>query len=96
MGYILPVNDYQSVQYANRLMDDPHFAKISRLQRVHQVSSFMEKFEEASADKRKESLRLATAQSPKEVKGYIHPNPANLSPEIAKVVGKGRAINAYI
>lgn len=96
MGYILPVNSYQSQQYANRLMDDSHFAKVSRLQRVNQVSSFVGKFEEASEGEKERVPQLAATRSQHEVKGYVNPNPANLSPAISHVVGKGRAINAYV
>ncbi len=105
MGYILPVNSYRSQQYANRLMDEPHFAKVSRLQRVNQVASFSEKFEEVAPrdemnqykkNEKMEESRLAPAQSQHEVIGYVQPNPANLSPAIARVVEKGQAINAYV
>lgn len=104
MGYVLPFNSYQSQQYANRLMDDTHFAKVSRLQRVNQMVSFSEKYEEvvyeSEVSKKKENERvkesqLAPAVSQREFIGYVHPNPACLSPAIAHVVEKGKAINAY-
>lgn len=105
MGYILPVNSYQSQQYANRLADDPHFARISQLHRVNQVASFQERFdqfvseeeknEEKDNQKEKKS-QLANVPSQSKVHGYVNPNPANLSPAIAKAIGKGVAINAYV
>lgn len=101
MGYILPVNSYQSQQYANRLMDEPHYAKISRLQRVNQVASFMENFEDAASDERARKAEeergpeLAAAKSQHEYIGYVNPNPVGFSPIIANIVDKGKVFNAY-
>lgn len=106
MGYILPVNSYQSQQYANRLADDPHFARVSRVHRINQLASYQESFDKSLVleeemhnsqnDQKEKKSQLADRPSQSEVLGYINPNPANLSPAIAKVVGKGVAINAYV
>lgn len=105
MGYILPINSYRSQQYANRLADDPHFARISQLHRVNQVASFQERFDQVVSqeemhdekhNRMEKRSQLAKVPSQSEVLSYINPNPANLSPAIARAVGKGVAINTYV
>lgn len=104
MGYILPVNSYQSQQYANRLAVDPHFARVSRIHRVSSLASFQERFDKVISeemrnrknDQRKKQSHLANCPPHSEILSYINPNPANLSSSIAKVVGKGVAVNAYV
>lgn len=107
MGYVLPINSYRSQQYANRLVEEPHFARISQLHRITPVASFQERFDRVIADKdmyrekldeEKKKKKSTSAQVPSQnrVLNYTHPNPANLSPAIAQVVGKGANINTYV
>ena len=49
MGYLLPIQNIQSQQYANRMNLDPYnFAYIGRVQRVKLNSQFFEEFKEQS------------------------------------------------
>lgn len=102
MGYIIPVNSIQSQQYANRMMGEYNFATVQRLQPVKLNSDFQESFEESIVAKQanqevyNKKSALASSDSQSKLKGYTRPNPANLSPAISKVVGKGAAINTYI
>lgn len=101
MGYILPVNSFQSQQYANRMMEHGNFAEISRVPRVNAKSDFQRDFEtpmssqQIDRERMQEKSSLASSQSKSDYVGYIYPNPANLSPAISQVVGKGLAINTY-
>ncbi len=46
-------------------------------------------------EEREEGAVIAKSRPPY-LKGFIYPNPANLSPEIAHLVGKGLAVNEYV
>jgi len=102
VGYILPINPIQSGQYANRLNMKPYnFARIGRVQLVKLKSDFLEEFEESLAardqkQEEKDEEKPSQSRSPLSNFGNIYPNPANLSPAISKVVGKGININTYI
>ena len=99
MGYILPIQPIQSQIYANRLtMEVNHFAYIERANKVKLNSDFLDEFKESSHQEREkveeEGKPIVTVLST--YQGFIHPNPVNLSPVIAKVVGKGITVNAYV
>ena len=105
VGYLLPIRPIQSEQYANRISMEPHnFATIGRLQRVKLTSDFLEEFKETlhlqdEEDRRKEGGKDEQSKaipSPQLYEGYIPPNPANLSPAISQIVGKGMSVNTYI
>lgn len=99
MGYILPVNNYRSQQYAMRLMQDEHYAKISSLHRVTPVEEFMHQYEEAVAKKYpKQEIdnKPVAASYPKQAPlFYENPNPAELSNEMIQVVDRKAALSAY-
>lgn len=107
MGYILPVRPIQSEQYANRLnMERYNFASVEGVSPVDLKPDFLDEYEEKiySIENQKDESELEWEQpsnndnsnAPRNVyQGYIAPNPANLSPAISMVVGKGLAINAY-
>ncbi|ARD49125.1 hypothetical protein [Sporosarcina sp. P33] len=102
MGYILPIQNYQAQQYAERMNNDRHnFAYIGRVHPVrlnNEESSYWEDVLEEEDRRREEQLQQQKKRAPQPLvkKGFIAPNPAQLSPEIANVVGKGQAINAYV
>jgi hypothetical protein len=103
MGYILPIPQFQSQQYANRLqMSNYNFAHVDAVQPIKMKSIFEDQLEEQSKqyDEEDENEPISvSSQSFRQAmpyKGFIQPNPINLSPEIAKVCGKGNQVNAYI
>ncbi|WP_301107777.1 hypothetical protein [Sporosarcina sp.] len=104
MGYILPIQPLQSQQYAERMNNERHnFAYIGRVSPVrlqNEESSYWEDVLEDENRQRKEQMeeRNMKRRVPRPLvkKGPISPNPAQLSPEIAVVVGKGLAVNAYV
>ena len=101
MGYILPIQPFQSQQYANRLqMSNYDFAHINAVQPIKMKSIFDDQLEERSKQLEEEDESISVSshsfRQPVPYKGFIQPNPVNLSPEIAKVSGKGNQINAYI
>lgn len=108
LGYILPIRPIQSEQYANRLnMGKYNFALVEGASPVNLKSDFLDEYEEKiySIESQKEESELEQRQQSNEdnsdapldvYQGYIAPNPANLSPAISNVVGKGLAINAYV
>jgi len=100
MGYQLPIQPIQSQMYANRLNDERYnFAYINRVEKVELDTKFMETFDrtlENQAQFGEEVEKpIGTSNLPLYKDGFIYPNPVNLSPDIAKVVGKGLAINRY-
>lgn len=105
MGYILPIRPIQSEQYANRLnMEKYDFASVEKVSEVKLDADFLEQMKERihlleQADResnRDESNSEEQSDSSSSLyQGYIAPNPANLSPAISHVVGKGIAINVY-
>lgn len=100
MGYILPINPIQSQQYANRLtMESYNFATINRVQSVKLNPDFQEEFKRSVRLEEKrmpEEEQLKTMPTKSQYNGYIVPNPANLSPAISRIVGKGNSVNTYI
>lgn len=104
MGYLLPIQPIQSQQYANRMAIEPYnFASINRVQTIKFQTDFLKaseenmdkKQEERKQDQEKKQERSNSSSVPSELTPYIYPNPANLSPEISKVVGKGISFNTY-
>ncbi|HEX5563604.1 MAG TPA: hypothetical protein VFX34_01485 [Sporosarcina sp.] len=101
MGYILPVQPTQGELYANRMNAvRNNFAYVDRVEKVKMDPDLMDKFEDSL---RSEQERMMEEEEPKIVqsrppylKGFIYPNPANLSPDIAHLVGKGLAVNEYV
>ena len=105
MGYLLPIRPIQSEQYASRLSMEPYnFAAVGRLQSIKLKSDFLEEFEETlhlvgedkEEDKKKDREQAHADHPPRIYKGYIQPNPVNLSPAISQIVGKGMSVNTYI
>ena len=102
MGYVLPVRPIQSQQYANRMtMDSYNFASVGRVQEIKLKSDFLEEFKNPQhfldeAKRTKSSQQSQEFSSLYQYKGYIPPNPANLSQAITQTVGKGLSINTYI
>lgn len=100
MGYILPINQTQSQQYANRLAMEPYnFARINGVRPIKFKTDFIDDFEESLAsyqERKQESNEQREAAAEQiEYNGYIFPNPVNLSPAISQVVGKGLSVNTY-
>jgi len=101
MGYILPVQSTQAETYANRMNAvRNNFAYIDRVEKVKMDPDLMDKFDDAlrSEQERIMEERETSIENsrPPYLKGFIYPNPANLSPEIAQLVGKGLAVNEYV
>ncbi|WJY28915.1 MULTISPECIES: hypothetical protein [Sporosarcina] len=104
MGYQLPIQPIQSQIYANRMENaSPNFAYIDRVQAVKLKTEFDEwqkihrREERMTEELERESDEPAVPRQPlPPVKnGFIRPNPAALSKEVAIVVGKGIAVNEY-
>ena len=102
MGYLLPIRPIQSEQYANRLSMEPYnFATVGKLQSIKLKSDFLEEFEETlhlvdkDLDKKKAREQAHADHPPRIYKGYVPPNPVNLSPAISQIVGKGMSVNTY-
>ncbi len=103
MGYILPIQPIQSQIYANRLNMEPYnFAYIDRVDRVERSSDFSDSmnqsFESDSKweDDEQREEEKPVVNNPPLYKGFVYPNPVNLSPIIAQVVGKGISVNEYV
>ncbi|ARF18293.1 hypothetical protein [Sporosarcina ureae] len=102
MGYILPIPNYQAQQYAERMNNERHnFAYIDRVSPVRLQDEESSYWEDVLADeekRREEQLEQQKKRAPQPLvkNGFIAPNPAQFSPGIADVVGKGRAINTYV
>lgn len=100
MGYILPIHSVTSEMYANRINQvENRFAYINRVQKVDMDPESMERFKDSLREERQhemeEQLMMTENPRPPYLKGFIYPNPVNLSPEISNVVGKGLAVNEY-
>ncbi|WP_252502466.1 hypothetical protein [Sporosarcina sp. Marseille-Q4943] len=100
MGYILPVQPMQAEIYANRMnAERNNFAYVDRVEKVKFDTDLMDKFEDSLRHEQErimEDREPNVAKSrPPYLKGFIYPNPANLSPEIAHLVGKGLTVNEY-
>lgn len=101
MGYIIPVQPIQSQNYANRLlMDDYNFAFINNIDAIKMKSIFDKRLEEQQqkheVKKEKQQVNHDEPSILPLFKGFIQPNPVNLSLEISKINGKGQNFNYYI
>ncbi|SEM28478.1 hypothetical protein SAMN04487786_1601 [Paenisporosarcina quisquiliarum] len=101
MGYILPMQPIQSQVYANRMIsNDYNFAYIDDVQNVKFKSDFedhLEKQEQLLEEEEEQQLSELERPSIQPLfKGFIHPNPVNLSPIIAEISGKGNSVNLYV
>lgn len=100
MGYILPMQPIQSQVYANRMIsNDYNFAFIDDVQNVKFKSNFEDHLEKQEQLLEEEEQFLSEQESPSIqplFKGFIQPNPVNLSPKIAEINGKGNSINLYV
>lgn len=100
MGYILPIQSIQSQLYANRMqMGTYNFAYINAIRPIKMRSIFEDELEERTKRYDEDEVTQkehSTGHHPVPYKGFIQPNPVNLSPDIAKVCGKGIQINTYI
>ncbi|MBD7985084.1 hypothetical protein H9649_10840 [Sporosarcina sp. Sa2YVA2] len=100
MGYILPIHSVTSEMYANRINQvENRFAYINRVQKVDMDPESMERFKDSLREERQHQMEerhmMTENPRPPYLKGFIYPNPVNLSPEISNVVGKGLAVNEY-
>ena len=100
MGYLLPIQPIQSEMYANRLNQvNNRFAYIDRVEKVDFDTEVLGQFKDSMNNEREqvaeEREMITENPRPPYLKGFIYPNPANLSPEISLVVGKGLAVNEY-
>lgn len=100
MGYILPIQSTQSEMYANRMNDvRMNFAYIDRVEKVKMDPESLGKFKDSLLHEQEKLLKVEKSNTdnsrPPYLKGFIYPNPTNLSPEIAYVVGKGLSVNEY-
>ncbi|MDW0117034.1 hypothetical protein QTL97_08815 [Sporosarcina thermotolerans] len=100
MGYQLPIQPIQSEMYANRMnVEFKNFAYINRVQKVKLDTELMSKFQnslEQEMERISENDKLGTTvPNSRETSGFI-PNPTNLSPVIASLVGKGLVVNQYV
>ncbi|MBB4824447.1 hypothetical protein HNO89_001669 [Sporosarcina luteola] len=100
MGYQLPIQPIQSQIYANRLNDErSNFAYINRVEKVKLDTTFIETFDRTLENQLSDRMEAEKPENPSELPlykdGFIYPNPANLSPAISKITGKGLAINRY-
>ena len=80
-------------------LDPYNFAYIGSVQRVKLNSHVLEEFKEQSQSQdegKDKGTGLPLFPRLICIKGYVSPNPANLSPAIAHVVGKGININIYV
>lgn len=103
VGYIIPNQPIQAQIYANRmLMDEYNFAYVNQVNGVKMKSMFDEHLEaqEHQIEEQEENEvfleKDSRTSSPPLYKGFIHPNPVNLSPIIAEINGKGTNFNVYI
>ncbi len=100
MGYILPMQPIQSQVYANRMIsNDYNFAYIDDVQNVKFKSDFedhLEKQEQLLEEEEEQQLSERRPSIQPLFKGFIHPNPVNLSPIIAEISGKGNSVNLYV
>lgn len=100
MGYILPIQPMQAELYANRMNAvRNNFAYVDRVEKVKMDPDLMDKFDDSLRHEQERIMEEREANidisRPPYLKGFIYPNPANLSPEIAHIVRKGLAVNEY-
>lgn len=106
MGYILPIQPFQSQQYAERMNSErKNFTYIDRVNRIrlqNEESEYWKDVLEEENKRRKDRLeeqfdeRQNQAPPPPVKNGFIAPNPAEFSLDLAEIVGKGQAVNEYI
>lgn len=81
-------------------MESYNFAHINRVNKIKFDFKYSEDshgaFQQELEKMEEKEMEIAHVSSPPLVaKGFIYPNPANLSPVISQVVGKGMSVNAY-
>ncbi|MFJ7932907.1 hypothetical protein [Sporosarcina sp. NPDC096371] len=102
MGYLLPIQPIQSQQYANRMNRESYnFAHVDRVGKIKFDFNFSDghysSFHHEREIKDEEVMEISIVSTPSLAsKGFIYPNPANLSPTIAQAVGKGLTVNVYV
>lgn len=107
MGYILPIQPIQSQQYANRMENDSNsFTYIDKVEATKLRTEYEDWQKRVKREQQqKERQQKNSEQDPEEGEkvhlspaksGFIQPNPAVLSKQVAHVVGKGNAVNEYI
>ena len=103
MGYIIPTQPTQAQIYANRMHSNEYnFAYVGSVQKVHLRSLFRDHL--IQKERLNETAEEDTIQADKKhvssklplYKGFIQPNPINLSPVISEISGKGNNVNLYI
>lgn len=81
-------------------MDDYNFAYINNVQGIKMKSIFEDHLEREEQELiKEEAQQLSEVDGPSGLplfKGFIQPNPVNLSPKIAEINGKGNSVNLYI
>ena len=100
MGYILPIQPMQGDLYANRMNAvRNNFAYIDRVERMKMDPDLMDKFEDTLLQEQERIMEngkpIIASSRPPYLKGFIYPNPANLSTEIAQLIKKGLVVNEY-
>lgn len=98
MGYIIPYQPIQSQMYANRMDNEQkRFTYIHRVEQVRLNPDFSEQLTEkiVQDEEMKEEAEPMIRSAPPMYSGFIHPNPINLSPNLARYVGKGLVVNTY-
>lgn len=96
MGYILPMQPIQSQVYANRMSGNNYnFAYINKIYPVKFKSGFEDHLEEHEVEE-EQLLEKGSPSIQPLFKGFIHPNPVNLSLKIAEINGKGNSVNLYV
>lgn len=82
------------------LMDDYNFAYINHVYGIRMKSIFDKHLEEQEQElEGNEEEQQLSSKEPSILplyKGFIQPNPVNLSPKIAEINGKGNNVNLYI
>lgn len=97
MGYVLPIHNIQASLYANRMaMESHNFTYIHAVGPVKMKSDFDDELERKYRQNEEVKRELLDDAPPVPFKGFIQPNPVNLSPDIAKVSGKGKKVNTYV
>lgn len=112
MGYLLPIRPIQSEMYANRMENSSNsFAYIDKVEsaklrseyedwqnRLHREQEQKQQQEQRNSEDdihEAEAVAEKPPLSPAK-NGFVQPNPAELSKQVAAVVGKGNAINEYV
>ncbi len=102
MGYIIPVQPTQAQIYANRMYQNEYnFAYVGNVQKVNLKSMFRDHLikdqpNDFLEDEENQIEKISKSKRMPLYKGFIQPNPINLSPVIAEISGKGNTVNMYI